>query len=386
MAKTEIDITVARRVRNEKAFLDQILGDAGIHIGGPGPADIQVHDERAYARVIRDGMLGAGESYMEGWWDCSALDEVASRILRTDLQWQVGNNAWLWMVLKVRGLMNLQRGARSEEVADLHYNLGNQFFANMLGETMTYSCGYWRSADSLDQAQRDKLDLVCRKLDLQPDDRVLDIGCGWGSLARHAAAEFGCRVTAVTNGKEQAEYAQNLCSGLPVDILLMDYRSGDLRASGPFDKIISIGMFEHVGARNFRSFMQLVSDLLTPAGLFLLHTIGKTNRMPAMWMNRYIFPNSYLPTIMDISDAAHSHFVLEDLHNFGTDYDRTLMSWYDNFAKFSNSSHQEYDDRFYKMWRFYLLTTAAGFRTRKLQLWQCVFSKDGLPGGYDSIR
>ncbi len=386
MAKTEIDITVARGVHNKKAFFEKILAGVGVQIGGRGPVDVQVHDERAYARVIRDGMLGAGESYMEGWWDCNALDKLTSRMLRTDLLGQVGNNMWLWIALKIKGLMNLQRGARSRDVADVHYNLSNEFFENMLGQTMAYSCGYWRTADDLDQAQRDKHNLVCRKLDLQPEDRVLDIGCGWGSFAQYAAAEIGCQVTGITIASEQAEYARKLCSGLPVDILLMDYRSRDLRASGPFDKIVSIGMFEHVGARNFGGFMQLVSEMLMPAGLFLLHTIGKTDHMPALWMNRYIFPNSDLPTMMEISGAADSHVVLEDLHNFGVDYDRTLMSWYHNFATASKYPHQRYDDRFYRMWRFYLLTAAASFRNRKLQLWQCVFSKDGLPGGYVSIR
>lgn len=386
MKRPEINTAIARGVRDKRAYLVRFLESVGVQVDGNKPGDIQVHDDRMYARIVRDGMLGAGESYVDGWWDCDALDELTSRLLATDILARIGNNPWLWLTSRLSGLVNLQHGARARKVADVHYNLGNEFFEAMLGPSMAYSCGYWRSADDMDTAQRDKHELVCRKLALKAGDRVLDIGCGWGGFARHAAELHGCHVFGITIAEEQARYAEQLCSGLPVEIRLLDYRDSRLTAHAPFDKIVSIGMFEHVGRKNHAKFMRLAADLLSPEGLFLLHTIGKIGHMPALWVSRYIFPNSYLPTMSDIHDAVDPRLVLEDVHNFGTDYDRTLMAWNRSFEAAARSGRITCDDRFHRMWRFYLLTSAASFRNRKLQLWQCVFSRDGLTEGYRAVR
>ena len=254
----------------------------------------------------------------------------------------------------------------------------------MLDTRMVYTCAYWKDATDLDAAQTAKLDLVCRKIDLQPGQKILDIGCGWGSFACYAASEYGAEVVGVTVSKEQAELARKRCAGLPVEIRLQDYRD----VTEQFDHIISLGMFEHVGDKNFRSYMEKVHQCLKDDGLFLLHTIGHmlTVKNGDPWINRYIFPNSQIPSVYHIGKAIDNLFVMEDWHNFGADYDRTLLVWYNNFKQHWPELKKNYDDRFYRMWRYYLLMCAGVFRARYIQLWQIVLSKNGIPGGYYSVR
>lgn len=282
------------------------------------------------------------------------------------------------------GVFNLQNRRRSRAVGERHYDLGNDLYAAMLGERLVYSCGYWRQADDLDQAQLAKLDLVCRKLQLKPGMKVLDIGCGWGEALKYAAERYGVSGVGVTISAEQAAYASELCVGLPVEIRLQDYRDIDER----FDAAFSIGMFEHVGVKNYRGYFETVRRLLPEDGLFLLHTIGGNVSVQRTdpWIARYIFPNSMLPSARQIAEASEGLFVIEDWHGFGTDYDRTLQAWRDNVEAAWERLDERYDERFRRMWRFYLAASMATFRSRRSQLWQLVLSPHGVPGGYVAPR
>ncbi|WP_431633897.1 cyclopropane fatty acyl phospholipid synthase [Dyella sp. KULCS107] len=362
---------------------EQLLSLAGIEINGDRPCDLRVHDERLYARVFSHGSLGLGEAYMDGWWDADDLPGMFTRILSSHLDQELRTLDTLLAHLKAR-FLNRQRGEHAFEVAETHYNLGNDLFRAMLGKRLVYSCGYWAQAENLDDAQEAKLDLVCRKLGLRPGQRVLDIGCGWGEALKFAAERYGVEGVGITVSTEQAAFASELCQGLPIEIRVQDYRELD----EPFDAIYSIGMFEHVGGRNYRSYFETVRRCLREDGLSVLHSIG-SNGAPAQpdpWIEKYIFPNSMIPAASQVAAALEGLFVVEDWHNFGADYDRTLMAWRDNFDRAWPELSAHYDERFRRMWHFYLGVSAAVFRSRRDQLWQLVLSQHGVPGGYRAPR
>lgn len=367
-----------------RRVIEDVLLPAGIVINGERPWDLRVKDERFFRRVMREGSLGFGESYMDGWWDCERLDDFFCRVMPTKPEEKIRKD-WKTLLSVLRSLLlNPSRKARAFHVGRRHYDLGNRLFRSMLDSRMVYSCGYWKNARSLDGAQEAKLDLVCRKLGLKQGDRVLDIGCGWGSFAKYAAERYGAEVLGITVSREQVELGNESCKGLPVELKLLDYRD----VKGEFDNVVSIGMFEHVGLRNYRTYMQKVHQCLKDEGLFLLQTIGHNESVTALdpWFEKYIFPNSLIPSIKQISAAAEGLFVIEDWHNFGADYDPTLMSWFRNFDGNWKSLREIYDERFYRMWKYYLLSSAGTFRARCLQAWQIVLSKKGVRGGYHSIR
>ncbi|MGM0444219.1 MAG: cyclopropane fatty acyl phospholipid synthase [Fibrobacterota bacterium] len=357
------------------------LGEAGIQINGPRPFDIQVHRREFYKRVFLDGSLGLGESYMDGWWDCAEIDSLIYRILRAGTH-RRDMSKHLRMLHSL--FFNLQSARRSFIIGQKHYDLGNALFENMLDSRMNYSCAYWKNADTLEQAQENKLDLICRKLFLKPGMRVLDIGCGWGSFGQYAARKYGVEVVGVTVSKEQVARGKELCRGLPVEFRLMDYRNLNER----FDRIVSVGMFEHVGVKNYKTFFDVARRSLKKDGLFLLHTIGqgRSSHTVDPWIHKHIFPNGMLPSLAQISAASEDYFLIEDIHNFGTDYDRTLRAWYENFVSAWPDLQDNYSEQFYRMWEYYLLSCAASFRARKNQLWQIVLSGHGVSGGYESIR
>ena len=367
-----------------KAIVQNLLNYADIEINGPRPWDIQVHDERFYGRVLKEGSLGLGEAYLDGWWDAPELDEFFTRLLAADLDEKISGNwkALLWKAGQL--LINRQTKKAAPKVGEHHYDLGNDLFCAMLDRRQVYTCGYWPNARNLDEAQEAKLDLVCRKLRLQPGQTVLDIGCGWGSFAKFAAEKYQVAVVGVTVSKEQVELGRDMCSGLPVQLQFKDYRD----VTGEYDHIVSLGMFEHVGAKNYRTYMQVVSDHLKPEGLFCLQTIGINSscNVNDPWFDRYIFPNYLLPSPAQISQAIEKLFVIEDWHSFGNDYGKTIMAWFKNFDDNWESLRPKYGDRFYRMWKYYLLTCAGAFRARKNNLWQIILSKKGVPGGYESIR
>jgi cyclopropane-fatty-acyl-phospholipid synthase len=383
---------LADRNRKGKHLLEGALQAAGVHIDGGNPWDIQVNDERFYDRVFADGSLGFGEAYVAGWWDCEQIDVAVHRIREAGLERQLACN-WQVGLAALKALrahiLNPQSKGRASEIAKVHYDLGVDLFRSMLGPTMVYSCAYWKDALNLDRAQVDKLNLICNKLDLRGNERILDIGCGWGGFLKHVASRFNCHATGITISANQCEFTRRFCEELPVRVLLTDYRDPFLRREGLFDKIACIGMFEHVGRKNYRTFMKTVESLLTENGLFLLQTVGRCQPTGATdpWLDKYIFPNGMLPSAAEIAKAADGFFVLEDWHSFGADYDRTLMAWHANFEKFVEDCEAAFPEGFRRMWRYYLLSCAGSFRARGgPQLWQIVLSKRGVKGGYRSIR
>lgn len=371
-----------RRTSDTEKFVRDTLARAGISIGDDSPGDIQVRDTRFYDRVVAEGTMGLGESYMDGWWDAQRLDVFFTKCLRARLDERARSKHQLFLYLKSM-LLNMQSRRRARRVARTHYNLGNAFYADMLGPGMLYTCAYWNDADTLEEAQNAKCELICKKLDLQPGDSVLDVGCGWGGFAEYAARRHGCRVTAYNIAEEQVRFARERCKGLDVEVILDDYRS----AKGSYDKIVSIGLFEHVGPKNYRPAMEIMERCLKDEGLFLLHTIGgnETQMTTDPWVEKYIFPGGVLPSVQKLAEAAERLFVVEHFHGFGQDYDKTLMAWYDNFRNSWFKYEREYGERFFRMWSYYLLGCAGAFRARRNQLWQWVFSKRGVPGGYDFV-
>jgi cyclopropane-fatty-acyl-phospholipid synthase len=355
--------------------VEQLFQAAGIAINGTRPWDIQVNDARWYSRVLRHKNLGLGESYMDGWWDCRRIDQMICRLLHGGIDLKIRGNLRYLIRLLPALILNLQSRRRCRVIARRHYNLGNDLFAAFLDPYQQYSCGYFKNTDDLAQAQQNKLALICSKLTINPQDRVLDIGCGWGGLARYVAQNHGCAVTAVNISSEQLRYARHACKGLPIDFQDCDYRS----LKGKFDKIVSVGMVEHVGCKNYRSFMRSVRRCLQDDGIFLLQTIGRNDSAKSCdpWIAAYIFPNSMLPSMAQIASAVEGLFVIEDWHNMGAHYDKTLMAWHHNFQQAWPQLAPRYDPRFKRMWEYYLLSCAGAFRARDIQLWQIVMTAHG---------
>ena len=369
---------------SSKEIFEKMFAGGDIKINGDNPWDMKVHNEGTYNRLLSDGMIGLGESYIEGWWDCPSLDEFFYRMMYYRVDKLIPNNFnTIKYALKAKYL-NMQTKTRSKVVAHKHYNMGNDLFKGMLDKRMIYTCGYWKTAQTLDEAQEDKLDLVCRKLKLEPGMRMLDLGCGWGGLAKFAAERYGVSVVGVNISEEQVNLAREVTKGLPVEIRLMDYRD----INEKFDRVASVGLMEHVGYKNYRSLMEVAARCMDDESIFLLHTIGgnfsQTKTDP--WIDKYIFPNGMLPSPPQISTAAMGLFTLEDWHNFGIYYDRTCMEWLHNFKQSWPELKDKYGDTFYRMWEFYLSGCAASFRARKNHLWQVVYRKSKSLGLYEPVR
>lgn len=354
--------------------VESLLEDTGVSINGNNPWDIKVVNESFYRRVVVNGSLGLGESY-DGWWECEQIDEMINRLLRSSLAL---NHKYLSHLITwfQATLFNLQKQSRAFEVGKKHYDVGNDLYEQMLDRRMVYTCGYWAHTDNLEDAQKDKIDLVCRKMNLKSGMRILDIGCGWGSFAKFAAENYGVKVTGLTVSKEQVTLGMERCKGLPVEIRLQDYRDTEEE----FDGIVSLGMFEHVGHKNYPEYMQVANRCLKSGGQFLLHTIGKNDSRPGVdpWISKYIFPNGEVPSLKQISEATENILTIEDIHNFGPDYDKTLMAWCANFNQAWPKLRANYSDRFFRTWNYYLKVCAGAFRARNLQLWQIMLS-NGAP-------
>lgn len=362
-----------------------MLEQADIVVNGCRPWDIQINDSRLFGRMTSSGEIGFGDAYMDGWWDCESIDECICRLIKVATSaekrpWRTAVPGYL-----ADRICNLQSVRRAFQVGERHYDIGNDLYQAMLDRRMIYSCGYWQAgANDLDQAQEDKLELVCRKTGLEPGMRILDIGCGWGGFCLYAAEKYDVECVGLTVSRQQATLARERARGFPVEILLQDYRS----YRGQFDAVVSIGMFEHVGRRNYAVYMQMVRNCLKPDGLFLLHTIGgnETSIFGRNWLTKHIFPNGYIPSIRQIGDSVEKRFVVEDMQNFGPDYDPTLMHWFRNFEQAwprLRGISPTYTERFFRMWKYYLLSCAGAFRARNQQTWQWVLSPHGLSMSYN---
>jgi cyclopropane-fatty-acyl-phospholipid synthase len=380
------------KINKASHTLQRILDYAGVKINGTNPWDIQVKNPKVYKHVLSEQGMGIGESYMKGWWECDRIDMLIDKVMHANLEEKLKHNWNLMIQVIMQRLFNQQTKKKSLIVGEKHYDIGNDLYTKMLDSSMSYSCGYWKDAKNLEDAQWNKLDLICRKLGLEPGMKVLDIGCGWGGMAIHAAKNYGAEVVGVTISKEQQKLAQDKAKNLPIEIRFQDYRS--LLRSKPktFDRIISIGMFEHIGQKNYKTFFKVANHAMKDDGLLLLHTIGsnksKVNFDP--WINKYIFPHGVLPSATQICKSCEKYLKLEDWHNFGPDYDKTLMAWHHNFNKhwdeIQKSNPNKYDAKFKRMWNYYLLLCAGLFRSREIQLWQAVFSKHTFRGVYNPVR
>jgi cyclopropane-fatty-acyl-phospholipid synthase len=362
--------------RRAKDTCTELLATCGIIVGGSASADVTIHDERVWARVLRDGTLGAGEAYVDGWWDSNALDETICRLQQVKAVDALREN---WMLvphmLKAR-VLNLQTKRRAFGNGQHHYDIGNDLYEAMLDRRMLYTCALWSTgARTLDEAQEAKLALVCTKLDLRPGMRVLDLGCGWGGFAAYAAEHHGVEVVGLTVSREQVRFARERYAHLPIDIRLDDYRN----AGGCFDRVVSIGLLEHVGPKNYRDYMELVDRCLAPDGVAFVHTIAGNRQRPHIdpWFDKYIFPNAALPSLAQLVLAMEGLFIVEDVHNIGEDYDLTLLAWFARFDAAWPELRGRYDERFYRMWKFYLLASAGSFRARAQQLVQIVMTRRG---------
>ncbi len=367
-----------------KEFFVEILKSVDVRIGGDRPWDIKVHNEKLYDRVLSKGTLGLGEAYMDGWWDAPELDQFFYKVISGGLQYKIKFNLANILAYLKSVFINLQNKSRAFDVAKKHYDLDNDLYTRMIGKTMAYTCGYWKNVKTLDDAQIAKMDLICKKIGLKPGMKVLDIGCGWGSFMKYAAEKYGVSCVGLTISQEQIKLGQEFCKGLPIEFKFTDYRD----FSGEFDRVVSIGMFEAVGYKNYRVFMECVEKLLKNDGLFLLHTVGESRsmRMGNPWVTKYIFPNGMSPSLKQVAQATEGLFITEDVHNFGQYYDPTLIAWFNNFNNNWHVLKNRYDERFYRMWKYYILQFAGVFRARYGQLYQFVFSKNGVLGGYESIR
>lgn len=366
---------MSRRAGDAEALVRELFRFAGVRVGGQGPGDIQVHDPRFYDRLLREASIGMGESYMDGWWDSDALDLLMEKILRAGLQDRVSGSVRLRLRVAKAIVVNPQTRARSRRSVRAHYDIGNDLYTRMLDPRMVYSCAYWQDASSLTEAQEAKLDLICRKLGLEPGMRVLDIGCGWGGFAAYAAERYGCTVVGLTLSRDQHALGRKLWKHLDVDLRLADYRD----ISGTFDRIASIGMMEHVGPKNHRRFIEVMHRSLASDGVALIHTISarRSRRHGTPFVDKHIFPGAVSPSLAQLGAAIEGLFVLEDLQNIGPDYERTLLAWWRNFEDAYPELSDKYDERFRRMWTFYLLSAAGAARARDAQVFQLVLTKIG---------
>lgn len=369
------NLAISNKFQSSEKIIKDLLNQSGVEVGGIQPWDIRVHDDRFYKRILRDGSLALGESYVDGWWDCENLDQFIDRTLRAGLDKTVQKNArYLMLSLQAR-ILNFQNIKKATEVGERHYDIGNDLYQAMLDKRMQYTCAYWKDAKTLDQAQENKLKLVCEKIQLKPGMKVLELGCGWGGFARYASENYDAEITGVTVSKEQVSLGMELCRGLPVSIKKQDYRT----VTGQYDAVVSIGIMEHIGYKNYRTYMEVANRCMKDDGIAFIHTIGAnvSSSTAEPFTHKYIFPNGMLPSISQIGAALEDIFVMEDWHNFGPDYDRTLMAWDYNFKKAWPQLKEKYGERFYRMWEYYLLTCAGAFRARDQQLWQIILTKKG---------
>ena len=352
-------------------------------------SDFRLHfkTKESLKRVLIDAPLGFGEGYMNGDIEVDGdLRQVVSIGLLSE-KLQEKSKLSLLNTIKLNLLQRNSKNADKQNIS-YHYDLGNDFYRLWLDLKMIYSCAYFKDEqDSLEQAQIQKINLCCQKLQLQPNERLLDIGCGWGSLLITAAKNYNIEGVGITLSKEQLAYGREQIKkdGLEdrVHLEYLDYR--DLpRLNQTFDKIVSVGMFEHVGKTNMHYFLKNARKVLQPNGLMLLHTIGKTVEEPTnSWIKKYIFPGCHLPDLGSILQNATSlglSFI--DCENMRMHYSKTLDSWGERFEKNESRIRSMFDDRFIRMWRFYLAGCSASFRLGGMHLFQLLFSagvKNDLP-------
>ncbi|MDP3542896.1 MAG: cyclopropane fatty acyl phospholipid synthase [Elusimicrobiota bacterium] len=345
-----------------------LLARAGVAVGGGRPWDIRVRDPGFYKRVLSGGSLAAGEAYVDGWWESDRLDEFFHRVFKAGLYERVAFDPWARLRIQARRIFDAPS-------AGLRAGLGNDLFRAMLGERMSSSCAYWKDARDLDEAQDAKMELVCRKLELKPGLSVLDLGCGWGAFARYAAERHGVSVVGVDIAEEQVTFGRERCRGLAVALRVQDHRE----VRGRYDRVVSIGLMEHVAPRNWRSSMAAAARCLKADGIALVHAVARnvTDGRLDPWLDRNVFPGGAAPSLSSLAGAMEGSFVAEDVHNIGPHYDPTLLAWHENLSRRWPELRGKYGDRLYRALKFCLLASAGGFRARRSQLFQIVMTRPG---------
>lgn len=373
-------------MRRSEKKVREIFALAEVEIDGDEPHDPKIHNQNFYRRFLSDGRLALGESYMDGWWDCENMYEMFCRLYRARerIKDTLTSPAALLITLREK-LLPYGSKTRSKNIGKHHYDIGNELYKRMLDPYMVYSCGLWEDgAENLAEAQQFKLKRICEKLKIQPGHHILEIGCGWGSFARYATENYkDIKVTGLSVSQEQINLGVELCTGLPVELLYKDYRDHH----GIYPRIVSIAMFEAVGKKYFREYFKKVHELLDREGIFFMHTIGfNTSDYTSPWMQKYIFPGAYLPSMTHLAKATEGLFVIEHVENIGPSYAPTLNAWHSNFIENWSEIHeldpQRYDERFKRMWTYYLLQSAATFTTRIVPVWQIVMRKPDASGSY----
>lgn len=380
---------------NIETFLNRMFKTGSLEVRLPGgrrlvvgdgsqpSVAVTVTDNVTLARIIAQPSLGVGEAYMDGRLiidrgNIHDLVDLASRNTGGRPGVKRPGALGRWWTRMVREHNERQSARRN--VAH-HYDLSLDLYRTFLDDDLQYSCAVFeRPGMTLEEAQAAKKRRLAAKLQLSEGQRVLDIGCGWGAFMGYAAERYAARCVGVTVSTEQVAYVKRRYEGQPVEPLLMDYRD----YSGEVDHVVSMGMFEHVGHRNYRAYFRKARSVLKDGGLFLLHTIVSGERSPSIepWLDRYIFPNGVLPTVGQIGQATEDLFVIEDFENFGAYYDRTLMAWHANFMRRRGAMAAKYGERFCRMWDYYLACCAGGFRSRRISVGQFVLSPHGVPGGW----
>lgn len=348
---------------------------------------VKVLDESAWFDIITKGNLGIAEGYMHGKIEVDPLPFFRTIMNGTSVGTRRKEGSdYLGLVMQVLSLptmlmgrfVNMQSRELSTRVTKQHYDAGNDLYEVMLGPTMAYTCGYWKGAKNLEEAQKNKFDLILRKLQLKPGMKVADLGCGWGTAAAYMHEHGKADVTAVSLSEQQVKWAKDHLEKPGLKYIWSDYRDicDDPKQAGTFDRIYSIGMLEHVGYKNYEPFFSCVKRLLKPDGLAVVHTIGEPDFVPASdpFLDKYIFPGAVIPALSALTPAFENHFILEDFHNFGYDYALTLAAWSDNAKAFFKKNPTAYTPEFQRMWDYYLRMCEALFELRINQLWHFVLS------------
>jgi cyclopropane-fatty-acyl-phospholipid synthase len=364
----------------------ELPGGGRRRFGAGRPVRLAIHDAAFFRRLATRGKLGFGESYTASEWDTDDLVALFELLLR-NADGAAARHAGIRRVLEFRPRLNRRNGlVRSRRNIAYHYDLGNELFALMLDETMTYSCAVFERLEmTLAEAQRAKYERLCRLLKLGPEDHVLEIGCGWGGFARHAAERYGCRVTGLTISREQAALARERTQGLPVEIVEQDYRT----VNGTFTKVVSIEMVEAIGADQFGTFFTTIDRVLAPAGRAAVQSIlvpeqrWDRYRSAPDWIERYVFPGCLIPSLEALTQAAarHSRLGVYGIDEIGEHYAETLRRWRANFhERIADVRALGYDARFERTWDFYLAFCEAAFRTRALRDAQLLLARPGAAG------
>ena len=352
---------------------------AGLQIGGSKANNVVVHDDRFFKEVLLKGSIGLGDSYVEGTWDASSVDDVVFALIKSGVYNSILSQIYDTVGSVARRIQNLQDRIGSYQVIDEHYDLDYNLFLAFLDRYNQYTCGYFERTDDLDQAQENKLELICNKLNLREGDKVLDIGGGWGGLALYMTERFDVDVSIITLSRQQANHARKMCEGRKVKVHVCDYRDIPLLfSSSSFDKVAAVGILEHIGHKNYRQFMKVVNHALIPEGRCLFQTLySPANRILSNpWVRKHIFPNHELPPQNTIKSAASKYFQPADkvaFQDLTPHYVKTLLAWNERLNKAIDDKKINLEPKEHRKWNFYFLSCAGALRAEHMRVGQFVY-------------